>query len=621
MCGIFGKTNFEKKEQVGNSEIKLPLDAMSHRGPDDEGIFLDRYVGLGVKRLNIIDIKGGHQPISNETDTIIIVYNGEIYNYLELRAELRSKGHHFKTNSDTEVILHLYEESGVNCVERLNGMFTFAIWDKEKEELFIARDRLGIKPLFYYLYNGTLVFSSEIKSIILDKNNLKDMDEQAMINYFSFYYVSSPRTIYKHIKRLQPGHYMKIKNRKIEISRYWRYSFTYENINSETDYICEIKKTLLDSVKRHLQSEVELGVFLSSGLDSTSIVAMMSKLGQKTKTYTIGYENGRTYNEIDEARLVAKKYNTDHYDCMLKSEHIEEYLPEIIKHLAEPHGDWTQVALYYLSKQSKKDITVVLSGAGGDELFGGYPTLIAAKIARFYKKIPVPLRQLLELVVNQLPASYNRLSFDFKAKSFVAGAGMVPEMAYLRYKEIFSDEERQKLLCNIPDYKPFDVFQQHLGDVVDEKLLNRLLYLDLNVFLPDCALHVTDMTTMMNSQECRVPFLDLEMIRLSEKIPVNLKLRGFTTKYILRKALKEYLPDEITKMPKKGLAMPTSFWFQNELSGFVSEVFLEAESKNKEMFNFNYIRNLQKEHVEGKRDNTRKISCLISFFLWQRFYQ
>ncbi|MFH1540801.1 MAG: asparagine synthase (glutamine-hydrolyzing) [Elusimicrobiota bacterium] len=620
MCGIFGIINFERKNPVERNEIKIPLDLMTYRGPDDNGMFFDRYSGFGIRRLKIIDVAGGHQPIFNETDDIAIVYNGEIYNYIELREELLKKGHRFKTKTDTEVILHLYEEFGVNCLEKLNGMFAFAIWDKRKEELFVVRDRIGIKPLFYSVTEGSLYFSSEIKSILSCKKISKEMDMQALINYFSFYYVSAPWTIYKNIKRLMPGHYLLLKNGNIEINRYFQFSFKEEKMD-EQECVGEIKKALLNSVKRHLQSEVPLGVFLSSGLDSTSIVAMMGKLGQTTKTYTIGYENGRSYNEIDEAKTVAKKYNTIHSDCILKPKQVEEFLPEIIKHFAEPHGDWTQVALYYLSKQSKKDITVVLSGVGGDELFAGYPTLTAAKISNFYNKLPKTLKKIIKSTVNKSPTCYNRLSFDFKLKSFIKGTDIMPEMAHLRYKEIFSDDERQKLLYNVAGDEPFEVYKQHLKNVVDEKLLNRLLYLDLNVFLPDCALQVTDMVTMMNSQECRVPFLDLEMINLSERIPVDLKLRGFTTKYILRKALKECLPDEIAKMPKKGLAMPTPFWLQKELKNFTNEIITEAENKSTGMFNFDYIRQIQKEHSDGKKDNTRKITCLVSFFLWQKFYQ
>ena len=412
MCGIFGKINFQTKTAVDKNQLKSAIDAMSHRGPDDEGIFVDRYAGLGMKRLKIIDLESGHQPIFNETGNLVIVYNGEIYNYIELRDELLKKGHKFKTKSDTEVILHLFEEYGPECLEKLNGMFSFAVWDTKKEEMFIARDRLGIKPLFYSINNGTLIFSSEIKSILTDSSIKREMDEQAFTNYLSFYYVSSQWTIFKNIKRLPPAHYIKIKNGQVEIKEYWDYLFGSVKI-TEKQAIEEIDGTLLQSVKRHLQSDVPLGVFLSSGLDSTSIVAMMSRLSYDTKTYTIGYENGGTYNEINEAKLVARKYGTDHSDCILKPARIEEYLPRIINHLAEPHGDWTHIALYYLSKESRKDVTVVLSGAGGDELFGGYPTLTAAKIAKYYRKFPHFVKNLIKSAVYRLPSSYKRLSFDF----------------------------------------------------------------------------------------------------------------------------------------------------------------------------------------------------------------
>lgn len=619
MCGIFGKINYIHKQKVSESELIAPLNLMAHRGPDDEGIFIDRYVGLAMKRLKIIDLETGHQPMFNETKDIVIVHNGEIYNYLELKKELQPK-HRFSTASDTEVIVHLYEEYGEKCLEKLNGMFSFAIWDSKKELLFIARDRIGIKPLFYSIQNGSLYFSSEIRALISCNDISRKIDEHALINYLSFYYVSAPWTIYKNIRRLLPGHYLTIHGNDITIKRYWGFESNPIKIN-EAEAISSVQSVLLNSVKRHLQSEVPLGVFLSSGLDSTAIVAMMGKLGQKTRTFTIGYENGRTYNEMNEAKLVAFKYGTEHYDCILKPKDVKTYLPKIIEHLAEPHGDWTQVAFYFLSKESRKTITVALSGAGGDELFAGYPTLIAAKLAKYYKCLPSFAKNLISSVVQKLPSSYERLSFDFKAKSFIAGADLTPEKAHLRYKEIFSKEERQELLYNIPISDPFNVFDQHLKNCREKEILNKLLYLDMNVFLPDCVLQIIDTTTMMNSQECRVPFLDLELIELSQKIPVEMKIRGFTTKYILRKALRKYLPDKLTKMPKKGFVMPTGFWLQKELNDFIIDIIEEAEKKNRNEFNFKYIKTIVNEHVSGKKDNTRKITCLISLFLWLVNYQ
>jgi asparagine synthase (glutamine-hydrolysing) len=620
MCGIFGIINYTDKTPVTPEQLRKPLSLMVHRGPNDDGIMTDRYAGLGMRRLSIIDIPGGHQPISNETGEISIIFNGEIYNYRELREELEAEGHKFKTRSDTEVILHLYEEYGEACPGKLNGMFAFAVWDKKKEELFVARDRIGVKPLFFSAAGGKLMFSSEIRAL-LSAGVSREPDLHAVADYFAFYYISSPRTIYRDIRRLSPGHSISLKNGRIEIRRYWDFTFIPAELDEE-QAVPLIQETLFSSVKRHLMSEVPLGVFLSSGMDSASIVAMMRKAGSPVTTYTVGYENGGTYNELDGARLVAEKYGTTHHECTLNPSQAEKYIPEIIGHLAEPHGDWTQAGFYHLSKESKKDMTVVLSGAGGDELFAGYPTLTAAKFAKYYNLLPKAARDLIKAGVMKLPSSYERLSLDFKAKSFVAGAELIPERAHMRYKEIFDDEERKNILYNNTSiFDPFEVYKQHLPGVPDEEPLNRLLYLDLKVFLPDCALQVTDITTMMNSQECRVPFLDLEMIELSRRIPLSMKLRGVTTKHILRKALKGYLPKEITRMPKKGFAMPTAFWLKNELRGFVESTVSRAAEKKNDLVNLEYARRIIAEHNSGKRDNTRKITCLVSFLLWQEMYQ
>ena len=619
MCGIFGIINYGSKTTVSRDILSKALSQMTHRGPDDEGLLTDGHAGLGMRRLSIIDIKGGHQPISNETNDVSIVFNGEIYNFLELRETLIAKGHKFKTHSDTEVILHLYEEHGDQCPKMLNGMFSFAVWDRKNETLFLARDRAGIKPVFYSLENGALKFSSEIKAL-LSTGVSNEPDNEALINYFSFYYISSPQTIYKHIRRLPPGHFLKLKNGRHETTQYWDMEFK-PDITSEREAIELIKQNLFEAVKGQLQSEVPLGVFLSSGLDSTSILAMMSRVTTKIKTYTIGYENGDTFNELKEAGIVAAKYGTDHHDCILKPGQIPDYITGITKHLAEPHGDWTQAGFYFLSKTSKRDITVALSGAGGDELFAGYPTLTAAKLARYYRTLPAFARNAVKAFVNNLPSSYGRLSFDFKAKSFVSGAEMQPERAHMRFKEIFDAEERRKLLYNIPENDPFSVFGQYMKSTENTELLNRLMYFDFKVFLTDCALQVTDMATMMNSQECRVPFLDNRMLDLSARIPVSMKMKGLTTKYILRKALTEFLPPEITKMPKKGFAMPTSFWLKKELNDFVNSTISDAEKRTGGLVNFDYVRRIYEEHSSGKKDNTRKLTCLLSYFIWQGMYQ
>ncbi len=600
------------------AELKKPLFELFHRGPDDEGVLTDRYCGLGMRRLRIIDLEGGRQPVFNEDGTLAVFLNGEIYNYRELRKELESR-HRFKTNSDTEVIVHLYEELGEKCLDRLNGMFALAVWDARKEELFIARDRTGVKPLFYADIGGSLYFASEIRALLAFSGMPRELDQQALVNYLSFYYISSPRSIFKHIRRLPQGHFIKVSGKKAEIKQYWHYRFRPQKM-TEQEAAARIETALLNSVKRQLVSDVPLGVFLSSGLDSTAIVAMMSKLGVTPKTYTVGYENGGTHNELAEARLVAQKYNTEHHDCLLGPRDIIESLPKAVSRFAEPHGDWTYLAMGHVSAQSRKDITVALTGAGGDELFAGYPTLTAAKVGRIYQYLPGPVKAAIRAAADRIPVSTRRLSLDFKIKSFTRGAAFRPEMAHLKYKEILTSEEIKAFLPGVKYEDSFEVFAQHLPAAADDRLLDRLLYLDLNVFLPYCSLHSTDLVTMFNSQEARVPFLDNEMIELSEEIPLGLKIKGFTTKHIIRKALRHYLPEEILKMPKKGFSMPTAEWLKGELKGFTLDAISAARSKNPDFCNYAFAEKLLAEHLAGRRDNTRKLTCLVSLFLWQTEY-
>jgi len=618
MCGITGKINYLSKAPVRETELKKPLFEMYHRGPEDEGLLTDRYCGIGMRRLKIIDLEGGRQPVSSEDGSVSVILNGEIYNYRELRKELEAR-HRFKTNSDTEVIVHLYEELGEDCVRKLNGMFALAVWDARKEVLFIARDRAGVKPLFYSDTGGSLYFASEIRSLLAFNGIPRDLDQQALANYLSFYYISSPRSVFRHIRRLPQGHCIKVSGGKAEIRQYWNYRFRPQKM-TEREAAARIEESLLNSVRRQLVSDVPLGVFLSSGLDSTAIVAMMHKLGVRPKTYTVGYENGGTYNELKGARLVADKYHTEHHDCLFGPRDLIKNLPEAALRFAEPHGDWSALAMGHVSTQSRKDITVALTGAGGDELFAGYPTLTAAKVGRIYQYLPGPVKAAIRAASERLPVSTKRLSLDFKIKSFTRGAAFKPEMAHMKYKEILTAEDIRAFMPGIKHSDPFEVFSQHLPAVADERLLDRLLYLDLNVFLPYCSLHSTDLVSMFNSQEVRVPFLDNEMIELSEEIPLGLKLKGFKTKHILRKALRQYLPEEILKMPKKGFSMPTAEWLKGDLREFALDAISAARDKNPDFCNYAFAEALLTEHLEGRRDNTRKLTCLVSLFLWQTGY-
>ena len=618
MCGILGKINYATEAPVREAELKRPLFEMFHRGPDDEGLLVDRNCGLGMRRLKIIDLEGGRQPIFSEDGALAVFLNGEIYNYRELRKELEGR-HRFKTNSDTEVVVHLYEELGEKCLERLNGMFALAVWDARSRELFLARDRAGVKPLFYADIGGTFYFASELRSLLAFAGMPRELDREALTDYLSFYYISSPRSIFKDIRRLPQGHCARIGGGKAEVRRYWQYSFRPAKMSAR-EAAERVEASLLNSVRRQLVSDVPLGVFLSSGLDSTAIVAMMARLGVKPKTYTIGYEDGKTYNELEGARLVARKYGTEHHECLFGPADVIKGLPQAVSRFAEPHGDWTYLAMGRLSQQSRPDITVALTGAGGDELFAGYPTLIAARFGRFYRHLPGPVKRALRAAAERLPVSTSRLSLDFKLKSFARGAPFKPELAHMKYKEILTPEEIAAFLPVGPAGDPFGVFAQHLPDVADCRLLDRLLYLDLNVFLPYCSLHATDLVTMFNSQEARVPFLDNEMLELSAEIPIGLKLKGFSTKHVMRAALGKYLPEEILKMPKKGFTMPAAEWLKSGLKGFYLDALGAARDRSPGAYNYAFAQQLLADHCAGRRDNTRKLTCLASLFLWQAEY-
>ncbi|MDD2804841.1 MAG: asparagine synthase (glutamine-hydrolyzing) [Elusimicrobiales bacterium] len=618
MCGILGKINYASKKPVAEAELKRPLFEMFHRGPDDEGLLVDRHCGLGMRRLKIIDLEGGRQPVYSEDGALAVFLNGEIYNYRELRRELEPR-HKFKTNSDTEVIVHLYEELGEACLQKLNGMFALAVWDARREELFLARDRAGIKPLFYADLNGSLYFASELRSLLAFPGMPRELDREALTDYLSFYYISSPRSIFKHIRRLPQGHCLKAGAGRAEVRPYWNYAFKPAKM-SAADAAARVEAALLNSVRRQLVSDVPLGVFLSSGLDSTAIVAMMAKLGVRAKTYTIGYDGGGTFNELAGARLVAQKYRTEHHDCLFGPDDVIKDLPAAVSRFAEPHGDWTYLAMGRLSAQSRPDITVALTGAGGDELFGGYPTLIAAKFGRYYRFLPGPVKTALRAAADRLPVSTERLSLDFKIKSFARGAAFQPELAHLKYKEILTPEEINAFLPGGPAGDTFGVFAQHLPQVAGRPLLDRLLYLDLNVFLPYCSLHATDLVTMMNSQEARVPLLDNEMLDLSAEVPLALKLSGFSTKHVMRLALRKYLPEEIVKMPKRGFVMPTAAWLKGGLRPFALDAIGAARAKFPGAYNYAFAEKLLEDHCAGRADNARKLACLVSLFLWQAEY-
>ena len=623
MCGICGIYNFkEGNTGVSTELVHRMMDAMTHRGPDDDGIHNDKFVSLGMRRLSIIDVATGKQPIYNERRDICVVYNGEIYNYLPLMENLKKKGHKFETKSDTEVIVHLFEEFGTESFSMLNGMFAFALWDKRKQTLYLVRDRFGIKPLNYAVINRKIIFGSEIHLLLLDPDISKEIDPEALDFYLAYYYINAPRTIFKAIRKVPSASYLMCTGGDISIKRYWQLSCEYVEEKDEEFYTGKIRELLNESVKLQLQSEVPLGVFLSGGLDSASIVAFMRKHVTGTiKTFSIGFDE-KSYSELTEAESVARMFETDHHPIILKPDHVPEHIPKMMRKWGEPNGDWSFIPNNLVSQEAKKLVTVILRGDGGDEIFGGYPTYIAARLAKYMRIVPKFIRNgIIKKMVHALPVSDKRLSFDYKIKRFVEGIDLPPLQAHYFWKEIFPPSMRYDLVNQ-------DYHINRNGMMINEDILetaselktvnmgDTLTYLDMRIFNQGCTLPMSDIASMAESLEGRVPFLDNDLVDFAYTIPFKLKLKRMKTKYIFREAMKEMLPPEITRMKKKGFTIPAGGWIKKELKSYVTDILSQDNLRRIPFVNPGAVEPLLKDHFDGKKDNTRKITCLVSLAVW-----
>jgi len=624
MCGIVGKYSL-KQIPVSNDLLHDMCDVIVHRGPDDEGYYINGNIGLGMRRLSILDLQTGNQPIHNESKDIWIVYNGETYNCPELRAELERKGHKFYTRSDTEVIVHCYEEYGDECVSKLNGMFAFAIWDSRRRRLLLARDRLGIKPLFYTVSDGSLLFASEIKSILQDRTVKREVNLHALHNFLSLNYIPHPDTIFKGIYKLPPGHTLTCDGEgRIKIREYWDVKFG-QSPESADSYAEELREKLKESVRLRLLSDVPLGVLLSGGIDSSSIAALMSSLvDEPIKTFSIGFEE-KSFNELEYARIVANMYGTDHHEMIVKPNAVE-LLPKLVWHFDEPFADSSAIPTYLVSKMAREHVKVVLSGEGGDEVFAGYETYAAYRAAELYSRIPRLIRKkFIRPFVHSLPASTKKVSFDYKAKIFVDGDDFSPERRHYWWKLIFSEDAKKQLYSqemlsdNIFD-DSFGEFAKYFDrtDAVD--MLNRILYVDTKVYLANDILVKSDRSSMANSLELRVPMLDHNVVEFAASIPPELKLNGFQKKYILKKAMEPLLPKKILYRKKKGFSIPAPSWLRNELKEMVLDVLSPAQLKRTGFFNPEYVKELLNQHFHGVKDNSRPIWGLLTFMLWHRTF-
>lgn len=622
MCGIAGLWN--KNEQVNRGLLDRMCDLLAHRGPDDRGIFVDHNIGLSMRRLSIIDLNTGRQPIFNEDKSICIVFNGEIYNFHDIRADLEKKGHLFTTYTDTEAIIHLYEDYGEKCVEHLRGMFAFAIWDKKKRRLFIARDRFGIKPLFFYWDNNKFLFSSEIKSILASPAFRRELDLEAVQQYFTFLYVPHDKTLFEGIKKLLPGCYLILEDGNLRFGRYYNLPDGIDrDYPGEEDIVDSFYDVATDTVKHHLISDVPLGAYLSGGVDSSLVVALMSQLiNQPVNTFSIGYDGpGSLFDEREYASRVAKLFKTNHRELIVTSAQAKDSLPVILERLDEPFGDSSVIPNYLLSEYAAGYVKVALGGLGGDELCGGYERYLATLVAERYRRtVSVLTKGLKAAILQYLPDSSEGNHFPERLKRFINYASFPTKQRYYHFIAKFNNGERRKLFKK--DIFPAEVdssaavFDRYWDQSTSIHGLRKLCKIDLDMYLVDDLLALSDRTSMAHSLEMRVPFVDHHIVEFFWSLPDDLKIKGFSKKYILKKAAARLLPKDIIYRKKKGFSVPLTVWFRSSLRNYIEDTLLSENVKQLGLFDLGYIRKIIDEHICAKRNHDEKIFALLSFIVW-----
>ncbi|MBE9528374.1 MAG: asparagine synthase (glutamine-hydrolyzing) [Proteobacteria bacterium] len=616
MCGIAGLAYSDRCRTVDQDVLQKMCTVIEHRGPDDTGLMVQGNVGIGMTRLSIIDVAGGHQPIHNEDKSVYIVFNGETYNYNELRDDLIKKGHRFYTSTDTEAIVHLYEEYGEECVKYLRGMFAFAIWDKEKQLLFIARDRLGIKPLHYYDDGERFIFGSEIKSILQAPDVPRQMQPSALVKYLPFGYIPDPETIFKGICKLPPGHSLIYRRGKTQIKQYWNVEYKQEKVQKEEFYIERLLEIMSEAVKMRLISEVPLGAFLSGGVDSSMVVALMARqMSEPVKTFSIGFEN-QSFNELKYARMVAEQYGTDHHEEIVNPD-AESIILDLVRQFDEPFSDSSAIPTYYVSKMAKKAVTVVLSGDGGDELFGGYTHYLEGNLTRYTNLIPDFLKRTvlmnLSKVLPEWSPGINTL------RSIACNENELIVRKYSRglstiHSEIFSKEVCEQVATTDPS----ETILQYIRQMKGNDNLSKLQYLDTKTYLPCDILTKVDRTSMMVSLEARVPILDHHLVEFAATIPSELKIKGMDTKYIMKKAAERLLPKEVIYRPKQGFGVPMGSWIKRDWSDMAHELVLGDRAVKRNNFNPKFLKTVMTEHRSGRRDHNYIIWTLMMLELWYR---
>jgi asparagine synthase (glutamine-hydrolysing) len=624
MCGICGQVRGDGRP-IDRAVLETMCRAQEHRGPDSRGIHLDGSAGLGIQRLRVIDLETGDQPIYNEDRTIAVVLNGEIYNYRELREELAAKGHSLATKGDTEVIAHLYEDLGPGCVEKLHGMFAFALWDKPRRRLLVARDRIGKKPLFYSFREGALSFASELRSLMADPEVSREIDPHAIDAYLTYQYVPAPQAVFAGARKLPAGSFLLYEGGEISIERYWRLRYDRGEVPSDPAEIQEeIREQIRRAVRRRMISDVPLGAFLSGGIDSATVVAAMAEASpEPVRTFSIGFEESN-WNELPNARLIAERFSTDHRELIVKPD-LVSILPKIARHYGEPFGDSSSVPSFYVAEMARREVTVALNGDGGDESFAGYHRYITAMRAHAIATVvPSRLRRAFGSTVGRREergdpeASLNRIG------RLARSLELDDEGRYGEAMSMFDSRQREDLYT--PEFSDLvggdggsRIIESAWGNAEGKSLVNVLLEVDANTYLPDNLLVKADIATMASSLEGRSPFLDHHLMEFAASLPGNLKLHGTEKKSVLRDALRGWIPDRILDGPKFGFGLPmVGEWFRGDLRGYISEVLTDPGTLNRGYFREDRLRNLLDRHLDGTQEHGMRLWGLMMLELWHR---
>jgi asparagine synthase (glutamine-hydrolysing) len=625
MCGITGFMRRKKECKDPAGLINDMTMRLTHRGPDDSGVFMDDDIALGHRRLSIIDLNNGRQPIKNEDGSIIVILNGEIYNYTELSLDLKEKGHSFNTKSDTETIVHLYEEKGADCVKLLNGIFAFALWDKRKRKLLLARDRLGVKPLHYMDLNGHFVFGSEIKSILEYPYFDRQIDTASLAKYLVYEFVPAPNSIFKGIKKLPPAHILELdaESGRINMTQYWNPDFIdkFSGI-SEEDASSELLRIMRRVVRRELISDVPLGLFLSGGIDSSALAVLMSETGQ-VNAFCVGFDEP-SFDESSYARRVAKHLGIKYNEKIFTSADVCGNIETVADFLDEPMADPSILPTYLLSKFARRNITVAFGGDGGDELFVGYDTYQAHRIADYYRAMPRFLKSCASHIIDRLPVSTSNMSLDFKLNKFMDGINCDPAIRNAVWLGAFKDTDISGVISG--DIKPdrsaifedIEALYPEIERIKDP--IEQIQYLDLRFYLQDDILVKVDRASMANSLEVRVPFLNHELVDFVTRLPPNMKLQGLKTKFILKKALKDKIPADILARNKKGFGIPVAEWIKKDLKELIMDHLNPGKINREGFFKSSFITALLNEHFKGTKNNRKKIWTILIFELWLERY-